>query len=177
MLLFLMPSRSYAERSRLMASERTALLFFTDGCDLSETEICVRLGVPERTFYNYFPTKTDALRPLLERGIRQIAEIVRDAAPSRPFIEVMVLGFEASLWGEEGEYTRRIMPPVRGWFAPRQGEGRLPGDDHDHPNRSRPQPVLDSNAIPKAGRSFAAAGSVNHSVPWRRSDAARCQLR
>jgi AcrR family transcriptional regulator len=92
----------------MRVSEQCCLVFIENGFDLTVSELCERLGVPERTFYNYFPTKPDAVRPVLEAGIRVIAESLGDE--SLELTDAMAAGFARSLWGDHGVYTQRLVP-------------------------------------------------------------------
>jgi len=103
-----MPSTSSAQLARMRVSEQSCLVFIENGYDLTVTQLCQQLGVPERTFYNYFPTKPDVVRPVLDAGIRVIAESLGDE--SLDLTDAMAAGFARALWGDHGVYTRRLVP-------------------------------------------------------------------
>jgi AcrR family transcriptional regulator len=107
-----MPSPRSAERARLDLSERVALSFVDDGFGQTVASLCRALDVPERTFFNYFPTKADAIRPILERGIRTLVGTLAEDGADRSLEEALVAGFESSLWGENGRLTARLVRSV-----------------------------------------------------------------
>jgi AcrR family transcriptional regulator len=107
-----MPSRQNAQRTRLAVSGRATLLIIDGGYNHTVSQLSEKLGIPERTFYNYFPTKADVIRPVLEHGIDRMASTIIAEPLSSPFAAVLMSGFESSLWGEHGEHTKRVVPVV-----------------------------------------------------------------
>ncbi|MFG6503331.1 TetR/AcrR family transcriptional regulator [Microbacterium sp. P05] len=106
-----MPSTRYADQNRLAVSGRVTLAFLSEGYATPVARICERAGVAERTFYRYFPTKAEAIRPVLEHGIDLVAAELRENEGGE-LEEVLVAAFARSLWGERGVTTARLVPLI-----------------------------------------------------------------
>ena len=105
-----MTVRSETQSSRLRASEAACLLFIAEGTDQTVASLAAHIGLSERTFYRYFSTREQVIRPVLEHGIATVASTFAAEPLTDSFMDVAILGFERTLWGDHADYTRRLVP-------------------------------------------------------------------
>lgn len=78
-------------------------------------------GLSERTFFRYFPTKAESLRPLLDAGNRRFAEALSDrlAGDDGDHMDAVVAAFVESYvagsltWGDHLMQLVLTVPPLR----------------------------------------------------------------
>jgi AcrR family transcriptional regulator len=96
----------------LAASERAALyLVERGGLDAPIAEIAAAIGLHERTFYRYFPTKPDLLRPVFDWGAALLADRIAGRG-ERPLRETVVEAFAEVVAGEHADRTAKLFPVV-----------------------------------------------------------------
>ncbi|MEV4420006.1 TetR family transcriptional regulator [Patulibacter sp. NPDC049589] len=97
-------------RSMLEASEAVCLFYVQRGSvAFKGDELADAAGLSERTFYRYFPTKHEAVRPVLDWGSTLLADTIRtrtDLAIS----EAVIAGFDLGVGGEHAARTRGLFP-------------------------------------------------------------------
>ncbi|MBT9607606.1 TetR/AcrR family transcriptional regulator [Microbacterium sp.] len=99
--------------ARLRASERCCDLFISRGTtDLTIAEIADVIGVSQRTFYRYFPTKAESVSPVFDWTTARFEETITKAAPGAPLPEVLLAAFRAGLGGAQEARTRALFPLV-----------------------------------------------------------------
>jgi AcrR family transcriptional regulator len=72
-----------ARDARLLdASEKCIAVFVArNSTDLTVTELCAAIGLAERTFYRYFPTKAQTILPVFEEMTRRFAASIESGPP------------------------------------------------------------------------------------------------
>jgi AcrR family transcriptional regulator len=99
--------------ARLRASERCCDLFISRGTtDLTIAEIAASIGVSQRTFYRYFPTKAESVSPVFDWTTARFDEAITDAALGAALNEVLLAAFRAGLGGPQEARTRALFPLV-----------------------------------------------------------------
>lgn len=102
------------ERAVLEASEKVCLFFIErGGTDATAAEIAAGIGMNERTFYRYFATKADAVRPLLDQGAAIMADRIVDR-PDLSIPDAVLSSFAEIVGGDVSERTRRLFPLIFG---------------------------------------------------------------
>jgi len=85
-----------------------------NGAGVTGRELAAAAGLSERTFYRYFPSREDILRPAMRDSQDDIARAV-DAQPHDSTLgEALVAGFAAAAEGAYTDRTRRLLPVVFG---------------------------------------------------------------
>ncbi|EGD56774.1 TetR/AcrR family transcriptional regulator [Gordonia neofelifaecis] len=94
-------------------SQRCAEVFIASGgAGATVPRLAVAARMSERTFYRYFPTKEDCLRPLFDDGIRRYAAALADlAVPGDPGVAI-TRAVEATFADEDDVHTRALMATV-----------------------------------------------------------------
>ncbi|CAN5322527.1 hypothetical protein BH09ACT6_BH09ACT6_03290 [soil metagenome] len=88
------------------------MLYISRGStDLTVAEIASAIGLSERTFYRYFATKQDAIRPVLDWGSLLLAETIRTET-GISVVDSIVLGLDLALGGEQTQRTRLLFPLI-----------------------------------------------------------------
>jgi AcrR family transcriptional regulator len=101
------------ESPRLSASERCAALYIERGtADITIAEIASEVGISQRTFYRYFPTKAESIAPLFDWTTRRFDEAVIESPADSDLLDVLRAAFRASLGGEVASRTRSLFPLV-----------------------------------------------------------------
>jgi 3-oxoacyl-[acyl-carrier protein] reductase len=97
-------------RAVLEASERACWYFIERG-DTSATvaDVAAAVGLNERTFYRYFATKPDVVRPVLDWGAATMADRIAEH-PELSVKEAALRSFDETLGGELAERTRGLFP-------------------------------------------------------------------
>lgn len=100
--------------ARLQASWTAVGYLALHGSGVSVRELAAAAGLSERTFYRYFPTREDILRPAMRDSQNDIARAV-DAEPADSSLgDALVAGFAAAAEGAYTERTRHLLPVVFG---------------------------------------------------------------
>jgi AcrR family transcriptional regulator len=95
----------------LAASEACIAAFIAAGSTrIPVIDLAAAARIPERTFYRWFPTKADALRPVFAWGTREFGRVIRES-PS-DLATALDEAFDAILWGGLEARTRGLFPLV-----------------------------------------------------------------
>jgi AcrR family transcriptional regulator len=72
-----------ARDARLLdASEKCIAVFVArNSTDITVTELCAAIGLAERTFYRYFPTKAQTILPVFEEMTRRFTASIESGPP------------------------------------------------------------------------------------------------
>ncbi|MFC4139182.1 MULTISPECIES: TetR family transcriptional regulator [unclassified Microbacterium] len=128
-----MPRQPLAPEDLLRISERCAELLTADGAgEPSVAVLADAAGLSERTFYRYFPTKADCLRPLFDEGLHAFVRVL-ETQPSDAGLPAAVRAAFSATFPDEGEQrSRAIMKAVfrdpalrRVWFEASWETARL----------------------------------------------------
>ncbi|SEC87821.1 TetR family transcriptional regulator [Arthrobacter woluwensis] len=97
----------------LTISEHCAEVFLSAG-DATPTvaTLAAAAGLSERTFYRYFPTKEDSLRPLFDRGDRIYASALAAQPDGVPLNSALESAFTDTLARTAGIVSTRLMQVV-----------------------------------------------------------------
>ena len=99
--------------AHLRASERCCDLFVQRGTtDLTVAEIASAIGISQRTFYRYFPTKAESVSPVFDWTTAQFNEAISAAEPDTPLSEILSAAFRTSLGDTKADRTRALFPLV-----------------------------------------------------------------
>ncbi len=99
--------------ARLRASQRCCDLFISVGTtNLTVAEIADAIGVSQRTFYRYFPTKAESVSPVFDWTTARFEEVATNAAPSEPLPDILLAAFRAGLGGAQEARIRALFPLV-----------------------------------------------------------------
>ncbi|MBU4214046.1 MAG: TetR/AcrR family transcriptional regulator [Actinobacteria bacterium] len=99
--------------ARLRASQRCCDLFISRGTtDLTIAEIADVIGVSQRTFYRYFPTKAESVSPVFDWNTARFQEVVTNAVPGEPLPDILFAAFRAGLGGAQSARTRALFTLV-----------------------------------------------------------------
>jgi AcrR family transcriptional regulator len=98
---------------------------------VSVAELAESAGIPERTFYRWFPAKERVLRPVFDWGTDEYARILAESADA--LVPTVEAAFAHVLWGEREARTRGLFPLVFAepsaqavfFFAVHDGEHRI----------------------------------------------------
>ncbi|GAA2071011.1 TetR/AcrR family transcriptional regulator [Microbacterium hatanonis] len=124
--------RERDEEAVLAASEAAIALFLRRGTlRVSVAELADTSGLAHRTFYRWFATKEQVLRPVFDWGTDEYARMLR-TSPG-PLHETVERAFDHVLWGEREARTRGLFPLVFAdpsaqsvfFFAIHDGEHRI----------------------------------------------------
>ena len=98
--------------ARLDASWVAVGYLAINGSDITMRELAMAAGISERTFYRYFPTREDILRPAMRDSQDDIARAI-EAQPEHVTLgEALVAGFAAAAEGVYTQRTRALLPVV-----------------------------------------------------------------
>jgi AcrR family transcriptional regulator len=94
------PDEGLRERKRRLTrqliSDAATALFATRGFDeVKVAEVARRVGVSEKTIYNYFPTKESMVLDDVDEMIEGVARALRERAPSESLTDAVVNALEA----------------------------------------------------------------------------------
>jgi AcrR family transcriptional regulator len=96
----------------LAASERAAWFVIEQGgLNATVAEIAAAIDLNERTFYRYFPTKPEALRPLFDWGAALLADRIAERT-DLTVTEASLEAFAEIVGGQNAERTQRLFPLV-----------------------------------------------------------------
>jgi AcrR family transcriptional regulator len=99
----------------LVISHRCADVFVAaGGARATVTDLAAAAKMSERTFYRYFPTKEDSLRPLFDDGLsRYVAALATQPTPGDAPTAIM-RAIEQTFAGDDEVHTRALMGTVVG---------------------------------------------------------------
>lgn len=100
--------------ARVLASWAAVGYLALNGAAVTAKELAAAAGLSERTFYRYFPTREDILRPAMRDSQDDIARAVDAQPESATLGEALVAGFACAAEGAYIERTRRLLPVVFG---------------------------------------------------------------
>jgi len=94
------PDEGLRERKRRLTrqliSDAATSMFVTRGFDnVKVSEVAERVGVSEKTIYNYFPTKEALVLDTADESIEQLAQALRARRPGESLTDVVVRALEA----------------------------------------------------------------------------------
>jgi AcrR family transcriptional regulator len=94
------PDEGLRERKRRLTrqliSDAATALFATRGFDnVRVSEVAERVGVSEKTIYNYFPTKESMVLDTADESVQQLAAALRDRAPEESLTQAVVRAITA----------------------------------------------------------------------------------
>lgn len=124
--------RSRDEQAVLAASEAATQHIVQRGTlRISVAELAESAGIAQRTFYRWFPSKEQILRPVFDWGTDEYARMLRES--DQPLVQTLEAAFDHVLWGEREERTRVLFPLVFAhpesqavfFFAVHDGEHRI----------------------------------------------------
>jgi AcrR family transcriptional regulator len=96
----------------LQTSEACCRLFVERGTTkLTVAEIADGVGVSQRTFYRYFPTKAQTVEPVFAWTTAAFNDVVA-SAPAATVRDLLRAGFATMLGGEQRQRTRDLFPLV-----------------------------------------------------------------
>jgi AcrR family transcriptional regulator len=115
------PEEGLRERKRRLTrqliSDAATTLFATRGFDnVKVSEVADRVGVSEKTIYNYFPTKESLVLDQADEGIERVARALRERPSNESLTEAVVRALK-----EDGERFAGLPEELVGWF-PKFGE-------------------------------------------------------
>lgn len=96
------PDEGLRERKRRLTrqliSDAATTLFATRGFDnVKVSEVADRVGVSEKTIYNYFPTKESLVLDNADEAVEQLARALRERRPDQSPTEAVVQALKADL--------------------------------------------------------------------------------
>lgn len=81
-------------RTRLAASRSAIALFIEhDTSDFTVKQLVIHTGLSERTFYRYFPTKEDVVKPAIAEAIERIGAAMARRPRTEPLRDSIVAAF------------------------------------------------------------------------------------
>jgi AcrR family transcriptional regulator len=94
------PDEGLRERKRRLTrqliSDAATIMFATRGFDnVKVSEVADRVGVSEKTVYNYFPTKEALVLDMADEGIEQLARALRERRPGESLADAVVRALTA----------------------------------------------------------------------------------
>jgi AcrR family transcriptional regulator len=96
------PDEGLRERKRRLTrqliSDAATVLFATRGFDsVKVSEVADRVGVSEKTVYNYFPTKESLVLDYADEAVEQMAHALRDRGPNESLTTAVVSAIKADM--------------------------------------------------------------------------------
>ncbi|WGW11178.1 TetR/AcrR family transcriptional regulator [Saxibacter everestensis] len=99
----------------LSASESCVDAFVERGNpSLTITELASRAEISERTFYRYFATKEESIRPVLDEGNRELLSSLRDQPTEHGLRPGLAAAFVHTMGESFERRTRALMPIIFG---------------------------------------------------------------
>lgn len=143
--------------AKLRASEAICALFVERGTtNFRVIELANACGLAERTFYRYFPTKQEAVRPVLDWGADQLAIVIRQRS-ELTIADAAVAAFDAAVGGSYEKRTRSLFPLL---LADSGFRAVLLQALHDGENVIRPVMAERLRVAPYSPSALVAAASV-----------------
>jgi AcrR family transcriptional regulator len=96
------PEEGLRERKRRLTrrliSDVATMMFSTRGFDnVKVSEVADRVGVSEKTIYNYFPTKESLVLDDADEGVERLEEALRERRPDEPLTDVVLRALKADM--------------------------------------------------------------------------------
>jgi AcrR family transcriptional regulator len=96
------PDEGLRERKRRLTrqliSDAATTMFVARGFDhVKVSEVAERVGVSEKTVYNYFPTKESLVLDTADESLEQLAQALRDRRPGESLTDAVVRALEADM--------------------------------------------------------------------------------
>ena len=96
------PDEGLRERKRRLTrqtiSDAATIMFATRGFDtVTVSEVAARVGVSEKTIYNYFPTKESMVLDMADEALVEMAQVLRERRPNESLTEAVLRGLENDL--------------------------------------------------------------------------------
>lgn len=128
-----MPRKPLSTDELLRISVRCTDLFIArDGAEVSVAELARAAGLSERTFYRYFPTKAECLRPLFDAGLHSFARELAAQPVDAGLPAAVHAAFVANFPDTREVWARAVMATVladpamrRVWFEASWQTARL----------------------------------------------------
>jgi AcrR family transcriptional regulator len=99
-------------KASLAASERAVWFLIERGeRPYTVAEIAEAVGINERTFYRYFPTRHDVVRPVLDWGVAKMADAIAEGQFGS-IQEAVEESFAATVGGDLEERSRLLFPLI-----------------------------------------------------------------
>jgi AcrR family transcriptional regulator len=103
--------------TRQLISDAATSMFTTRGFDnVKVSEVADRVGVSEKTIYNYFPTKEALVLDTADESLERLAQALRERRPAEPLTDVVLRALKADTAGFDG------LPDELIEFIPRFGQ-------------------------------------------------------
>jgi len=98
------PEEGLRERKRRLTrqliSDAATTMFVTRGFDnVKVSEVAERVGVSEKTVYNYFPTKEALVLDMADESLEQLARALRERGPGESLTDAVVRALKADMDG------------------------------------------------------------------------------
>ncbi|WP_170210186.1 TetR/AcrR family transcriptional regulator [Saccharopolyspora antimicrobica] len=106
--------RQALDRNDLLAISRRCAVVFADAGDSSPTvaQLAEAAGMSQRSFYRYFATKEDCLRPVFDEGNRAFAAALAEQPPNTGLADAMLRAFDLTYAASTDEEARALMAAV-----------------------------------------------------------------
>ena len=96
------PDEGLRERKRRLTrqliSDAATAMFATRGFDnVKVSEVADRVGVSEKTIYNYFPTKESMVLDTADEAVENMARALRERRPGQPLTDAVVEAIKADM--------------------------------------------------------------------------------
>ncbi len=96
------PDEGLRERKRRLTrqtiSDAATTMFATRGFDhVTVSEVAARVGVSEKTIYNYFPTKESMVLDAADETLAQLAQALRERGPDESLTEAVLRALESDM--------------------------------------------------------------------------------
>lgn len=143
--------------SVLRASEACCAVYVARGTtNVTAAELAREVGISERTFYRYFPTKAETTSAVFDWTTTRFNDVVETAPSDHPVIEVVAAAFDAALGDDVEGRTRALFPLI---FADPEMWSLFLRKVHDGERTLMPllAPRLGLRSDPTAARAAAAA--------------------
>jgi AcrR family transcriptional regulator len=111
------PDEGLRERKRRLTrqtiSDAATTMFATRGFDhVTVSEVAARVGVSEKTIYNYFPTKESMVLDAADDTLAQLAQALRERRPDESLTEAVLRALESDMrrFGEVSDDIVAFLP-------------------------------------------------------------------
>ncbi|WP_083438773.1 TetR/AcrR family transcriptional regulator [Herbaspirillum autotrophicum] len=85
------------EQTPLAASRAIVAMFIdAESSDFTVRQMAAHAGISERTFYRYFPTREDVVRPVIDVGMQSLAAEMAKRPLQEPIIDALAHAFRNS---------------------------------------------------------------------------------
>ncbi|MDA3626950.1 helix-turn-helix domain containing protein [Saccharopolyspora sp. WRP15-2] len=107
-------ARKALDQDELLVISRRCAAVFADAGDSSPTvaRLAEAAGMSQRSFYRYFPTKEECLRPLFDGGSRAFTDALAAQPPGTALADAMLRAFDLTYSTSSDEEARALMAVV-----------------------------------------------------------------